>query len=49
LANSREPEDILKATRLDVRKYLLDHAAGSDFNDAVLRMMRQGPGPLWSP
>jgi pilus assembly protein CpaE len=44
LANSREPEDILKAMRLGVREYLLDNADSAAFNDAVLRMLRQGSG-----
>lgn len=44
LANSREPEEILKAMRLGVREYLLEDGQATDFNDAVLRMMRQGSG-----
>ncbi len=42
LANSREPDEILKAMRLGVREYLVEPAGETAFNDAVLRLLRQG-------
>ncbi|MFH1057349.1 MAG: P-loop NTPase [Pseudomonadota bacterium] len=39
---SKEPEDILRAMRLGAREYLVEPAAAQAFNEAVLRLVRQG-------
>jgi len=39
---SKDPDDILKAMRLGAREYLVEPAAAQAFNDAVLRLVRQG-------
>lgn len=41
LSDSDRPEDILSALRLGVREYLTEPVEPQEFNDAVLRLLRQ--------